>query len=205
MLILSLRHALIVCLIINLTLTACVASTLQPATSVPVNTSFDSPIAPEIDAASQQNNTFDLTFEQAQEVAIFIEFIQAYNTGQPQAALALLAENVGVSDCDYQNIRVVTFQGKSRVAGWLQQRISDHDQLEISRIENENPDPSSGRHVIEVTYAFRTSMTLANLGFGDGITPALASKVIFTPEATLIQSFANGPYGGDPTLCRPGN
>lgn len=151
------------------------------------------------------NNTFDLTFEQAREVAVFIEFIQAYNTGQLQAALALLAENAGVSDCDYQNIKVVTFQGRSQAAEWLQQRISDHDRLEVSHIYDENPDSSSGRQVVGVTYARRTSMTLAKLGFGDGITPALASKVIFTPEPTLIQSFANGPYGGHPELCRPGN
>ena len=202
---LNLRRVLIVCLPLSIALTACVTSRPQSAPTIPVTTTFATLIAPEIDAASQQNNTFDLTFEQAQEVAIFIEFIQAYNTGQLQAALALLAENVGVGDCDYQNIRVVTFQGKSQVAGWLQQRISDHDQLEISRIENENPDPSCGRHIIEVTYSLRTSMTLAKLGFGDGIMPTLGSKVIFTTEPTLIQSFANGPYGGDPTLCRPRN
>jgi len=164
---------------------------------------FDTPIAPEIDAPSQPNNTFNLTAEQADEVAVFTEFIQAYNSGQLQAALALLAKKVGVSDCDYQNIKVVTFQGKSQVAGWLQQRISDHDQLEVSHIENENQDRTSGKHVIGVTYSRRTSMTLAKLGFDNGITPTLASKVIFTSQPTLVQSFANGPYGGDSELCRP--
>jgi hypothetical protein len=76
-------------------------------------------------------------------VAVFIEFIRAYNAGQLQSELALLAEDMSVSDCDYENIKVITFQGKSQVAEWLQQRISDHDQLEISHIYNENPDPSS--------------------------------------------------------------
>lgn len=199
------RRIVIVGLCLSVILTACAASALQPTSPVPITTTFDTPIAPEINATSQSNNTFDLTAEQAQEVAVFIEFIQAYNIGQLQAALTLLAENVGVSDCDYQNIKVVTFQGKSQVAGWLQQRIADRDQLEVSQIDNENPDPSSGRHVIGVTYSRRTSTTLAQLGFEEGITPTLASKVIFTSEPTLIQSFANGPYGGDPKLCRPGN
>lgn len=202
---LNLRRVLIVCLTLSVTLTVCVTSTPQPTAPVPVTTTFDSPTASEKNATSQPNNTFDLTAEQAQEVAVFIEFIRAYNAGQLQTALAFLDENVGVSDCDYQNIKVITFRGKSQVAKWLQQRISDHDQLEVSHIENENPDPSSGRHVMAVTYARRTSMTLAKLGFSDGITPTLGSKVIFTAEPTLIQSFANGPYGGDPELCHPRN
>jgi hypothetical protein len=151
----------------------------------------------------QPNNTFDLTAEQAQEVSIFMNFIHAYNHGRLDEALALLSDNVGVSDCDYKNIKVVTFQGKSQVTKWLQQHMADHDRLEVSHIFNENPDPSSGRHVIEVTYSRRTSMTLAKLGFNSGITPMLASKVIFTSQPTLIQSFANGPYGGDSELCRP--
>ena len=176
---LNLRRVLIVYLTLSVTLTACVTFTPQPTTLVPVTTTLDTPMAPEKNATSQPNNTFDLTAEQAQEVAVFIKFIQAYNAGQLQTALAFLAENAGVSDYDYQNIKVITFQGKSQVAGWLQQRISDHDQLEISQIHNENPDPSSSRHVIDVTYARRTSMTLTKLGYGDGITPRLGSKVIF--------------------------
>ena len=202
---LNLRHTLIIYLTLNIPLTACTTATPQPTTPVSITTTFDTPITQKIDATSQPNNTFNLTAEQAQEVAVFIEFIRAYNNGRLDEALALLAENVGVSDCDYLNIKVITFQGKSQVAEWLQQRISDHDQLEVSRIENENPDPSFGRHVISVAYARRKSMTLAKLGFKDGITPMLETKVIFTSEPTLIQSFANGPYGGDPELCRPEN
>jgi hypothetical protein len=196
---------LIVALCLSVILTAYVTAAPQSTTPVPITTISDTPIAPEINATSQPNNTFDLTAEQAQEVAVFMNFIRAYNNGRLDKALASLSDNVGVSDCDYQNIKVVTFQGKSQVAGWLQQRISDHDWLEVSRIENENPDPGTGRHVIGVVYAHRKSMTLSKLGFSDGITSMLVSKVIFTSGPALIQSFANGPYGGDPTLCRPGN
>ena len=120
---LNLRRVLIVYLTLSVTLTACVTFTPQPTTLVPVTTTLDTPMAPEKNATSQPNNTFDLTAEQAQEVAVFIKFIQAYNAGQLQTALAFLAENAGVSDYDYQNIKVITFQGKSQVAGLLQQRI----------------------------------------------------------------------------------
>lgn len=178
-----------------------IAESLKPVSSpTPTSSRMDVPSA----ATSISHETFVLTGEQAQEIAVFMNFIHAYNNGQLDEALALLADNVGTSDCDYRNVRVVTFQGKSQVLGWLQQRISDHDRLEVSRIDNENPDPVSGRHVIGVTYSRRTNLTLAKLGFGDGIVPKLASKVSFTPEPTLIQSLGNGPYGGDPEFCRPG-
>jgi len=200
----TLRYNLIVGLALSTALVACATVPPQATTPLLVTRVSDTPIALEINATSQPNNTFDLTAEQALEVAVFMNFIHAYNHGQLDQALALLSDNVGVSDCDYQTIKVVTFQGKSQVKEWLQQHMTDHDQLEVGRISNENQDPSSGQHVIEVTYSHRRSMTLANLGFKDGIIPMLASKVIFTTEPTLIQSFANGPYGGDLTLCRPG-
>lgn len=198
------RYILIFSLILSATLAACATVVSQTTAPVLAARISDTPIAPEINGTSQPNNTFDLTAEQALEVAVFMNFIRAYNNGQLDGALALLSDRVGVSDCDYQTIKVVTFQGKSQVKEWLQQHMTDHDQLEVDRISNENQDPSSGKHVIEVTYSHRGSMTLANLGFRDGIIPTLASKVIFTTEPTLIQSFANGPYGGDVTLCRPG-
>jgi hypothetical protein len=201
---LNLRCTAIIYLVLSIALTACVASTPPPFTPDPTTTTIETPIPSEISVTLQSNNTFDLTAEQAQEVAVFIDFIRAYNNGRLNEALALLADDVGVSDCDYQNIKVITFEGKSQVAEWLQQHISDHDQLEISHIYDDNPDLNSGRHVLDVAYARRTSITLTKLGFSDGITPGLASKVIFTPQPTLIQSFANGPDGGDPELCRPG-
>ena len=193
----NLRRVWIVCLAISIILVDCTTTTSQS------NTITNTPGTPPIDATLQPNNTFDLIAEQAQEVSVFMNFIHAYNHGRLDEALALLSDHVGISDCDYQNIKVVTFQEKSQVAEWLQQRISDHDRLEVSHIFNENPDTSSGRHVIEVTYSRSTSMTLAKLGFDNGITPTLASKVIFTSQPTLIQSFANGPYGGDSKLCHP--
>lgn len=202
---LNLRRTAIMYLVLGVALTACATAASQPTPGILVTTISNTPITSKINATSQPKNTFNLTAEQAQEITVFMNFIQAYNNGRLHEALALLAENVSVSDCDYQRVKVITFQDKPQATEWLEHRISDHDQMEVSRIENENPDPASGRHVIGVVYARRTSTILTKLGFSEGITPTLASKVIFTSKPTLIQSFANAPYGGDPELCRSGN
>jgi hypothetical protein len=146
-----------------------------------------------------------LTAEQAQDVTTFMEFIRAYNAGQFERALALLDEKIGGSDCDYQKISVILFKGKSEAAEWLRQRLADHDRLEIRRISNENPDPTTGRHVLGIEYSRRTNDTLAKLGFVKGIAPKLGTKVVLNTESTHITTFANGPGGGDPNFCRPEN
>jgi hypothetical protein len=76
---------------------------------------------------------------------------------------------------------------------------SDHDQLQLSRIVNENPDDEL---VAGIEYARRTSTTLQRLGFGNGIMPKLATKVVFTADPVRIAAFANGPVGGDPHSCQ---
>ena len=75
-------------------------------------------------AATQiTDETFTLTGEQAQEIVVFINYIHIYNNGRLDEALAILADNVSISDCDYKDIKVITFQGKSQAAEWIQQRI----------------------------------------------------------------------------------
>jgi hypothetical protein len=149
--------------------------------------------------------TFSLSAEQAQEVTLFMEFIRAYNAGQLDGALALLDERVVGSDCDYLKVSAILFDGKSEAAEWLRRRMADHDHLEVSRVLNENQDPSTSRHTLGVEYSRRTNDTLAKLGFVKGITPKLRSKVIFNDESTRIAEFANGPGGGDSSECRPEN
>src|SRR5260370_41489015 len=92
----------------------CATAPPQATTPLLVTRVSDTPIALEITATSQPNNAFDLTAKQALEVAVFMNFIHAYNHGQLDEVLALLSDKVGVSDCDYQTIKVVTFQGKSQ-------------------------------------------------------------------------------------------
>lgn len=146
-----------------------------------------------------------LSSDQAQMVTTLTELIRAYNAGRLEDALALLDDNVGWSDCDFQNVSVVNFVGKTKVTDWLQRRFADHDFLEVATIQMasiENQEPTS-KNVIGVEYLYRTSDTLKILGFVNGIKPPLASKVVFTKSHDLILRFANGPYGASTELCRP--
>jgi hypothetical protein len=142
---------------------------------------------------------FSVAARQAEEVAVIVAFVRAYNQGHLDEALALLDDTVQVSDCDYQALNAVLFTGKSQVATWLRQRIADHDQLHISRIVNENPDDEL---VAGIEYTRRTSTTLQRLGFANGILPKLATKVVFTRDPVRIAAFVNGSIGGDPHECQ---
>jgi hypothetical protein len=136
-------------------------------------------------------------------VATLVAFLDAYNTGNIEAALGLLTSDVTTSDCDYRAVRATSADGIQAAREWLRLRAADHDQLALERIANENPDPLTGSHVVAVTYSRRTSDTLRSLGFADGVVPGLASKVVFTPSDDRIRAFANGPVGGDQQSCRP--
>ena len=196
-------HQIILLLTMSFILVAC-RSDVAAQPPVPIASPQPTPTTTEISSAATQpgHETFAVTGEQAQEIAVFMDFIRAYNNGRLDEALTRLSDKINGSDCDYREVKVILFRGKSQAADWLRNRFSEHDRLEVSRIVNENPDPS-GAHVISVEYSHRSSTTLAALGFGKGIAPKIATKVIFEVAPTLIGSFANGPYGGDPELCRP--
>lgn len=151
-------------------------------------------------AAAHGQGVFSLSAAQAQEVAVIVEFFRAYNAGQLEMVLAMFASNADVSDCDYRAVKDVEFQGRADVARWLRQRIAEHDLLTVARIADENPDQPVG--VVGVEYQRRSNDTLRSLGFPNGITPILATKVVFT-AAYRIERFANGPFGGPDEACRP--
>lgn len=63
--------------------------------------------------------------------------------------------------------------------------------------------------VLGVSFARRTSDTLAAQGSPNGIEPQLAAKVVFdysdpasTSSRGLITGVANGPFGGSPEACQ---
>lgn len=142
--------------------------------------------------------TFRISASQARMVATVIAFIDAYNTARVDAALALLTPDVTVSDCDYRSASTVSLRGADAVGRWLRDRAADRDQLIIESIVNTNPDPTE--HVVAVSYAKRTSDTLRSLGFSNGVTPRIATKVVFTTSDDRIRAFMSG---GNPELCRP--
>lgn len=164
---------------------ACTGSRVSPP--APARVDLDSPA------------TFSLNGAQAGQVAAVVNLVRAYNGGRIDEALALLDEQVGISDCDYRKVRVVTFSGRSEAEGWLSQRVADHDRLQLQSIWNLNP----GDAAVGVVWALRSSDSLKSRGFPKGILPQLDAKVVFDPTTNQITRFANGPYGGDQRSCRP--
>jgi hypothetical protein len=182
------------------------APTLTPTPSAPasITPAAASPSQPTVTirptpTAVANETRFNLNATQAELVHTIISFVQAYNGGRVEEALALLDDKIVGSDCDYTRVTTVFFKGKQETETWLRQRKADADQLTIDRILNENPGET---HVAGVTFARRTSNSLRRLGFAEGITPKLAAKVVVYYEPTRIIGFANGPGGGDPNNCR---
>jgi hypothetical protein len=144
---------------------------------------------------------YSLVAVQAQEVAVTIRFVNAFNAHNLGQALATFTPSAIGSDCDYGRVQAVSFRGKRQIRAWLRGRFADGDYLGVARISNANPSEPSG--VVGVEWAIRKSKTLRRLGFPNGIVPQLSAKVVFTSKLLpRISVFANGPGGGDPKLCR---
>lgn len=181
--------------------------TVSPSPVVAGQPSPSVPASPAATAPATTHTPMPLTFRnsapQARMVATLVAFLDAFNAGRVDAALALLTEDVVTSDCHYRGVRVTTADGTEAARRWLAERAVDHDRLVLESIANENPDATTGSHVVAVSYSRRTSDTLRGLGFPNGVAPRLLSKVIFTATGDRIRAFANGPFGGDQQLCRP--
>jgi hypothetical protein len=145
---------------------------------------------------------YSLAGRQAQEVAVTIRFINAFNAHSLQQALSTFAPNAGGSDCDYGHVQVITFNGRREIAAWLRKRFADDDHLGVARLWNGNAAQPVG--VLGIEWAIRTSKTLRRLGFPHGIVPEGSAKAVFTRGfPPRIIAFADGPVGGDPSICRP--
>jgi hypothetical protein len=130
---------------------------------------------------------FAVGADQAHYVATVVAFVDAFNAGAVEAALALLADNVVGSDCDYGRRTLITFQNKRDAEFWLRGRAAEHDRIEIDEIVNENPEPSTGSRVVAVGWRTRKTDLLPT-----AIVPQAAAKVVFTADGRRIVAFANG-------------
>src|SRR5258708_27624738 len=94
-------HKFILPLLVSSIIVACADQTPRPT-----------PTATDIPSAANQVShlTFALSGEQAQEIAVFMDFIRAYNNARLDEALALLSEDVGGTDCDYRQVKVIVFR-----------------------------------------------------------------------------------------------
>ena len=126
--------------------------------------------------------------------AVLFRFVDAYNAGRLDDAMALVDDTIVGSDCDYRTISAFSERGAAEFRGWLAARIADRDRLLGATIE-------SSADALAVSFRERWSDTLRGLGYPNGIAPKLAAKVaVFDGR---IRAFAFGPLGGDQDLCRP--
>ncbi len=183
------------------------AVTPSPTPSAPASTAVPQSALPSRVGSTPLPLTFALSASQVSMVGALTAFLSAYNAGQVSAAQFWLTDDVQISDCGYRPVGLITASGKAQALEWLNQRKADHDHLTIDRVENENPDPATGSHVLGVVYARRTSDTLASLGFPSGIVPQGATKVVFNATDDKIRAFANGPGGAGSVqtlaICTP--
>jgi hypothetical protein len=148
----------------------------------------------------------DLDAQQAQAVSAVMDLLRAYDLAQVDGVLTLVASDVAWVDCDYAREAPVAVQGRSALAGWLQQRFADHDQFAVSGVI---VDPL----VIAISYSKRTNGTMRSRGFANGIEPKGATKVVFhlvplekpldygTGARNEIEYFSNASIG-TPADCR---
>jgi hypothetical protein len=114
-----------------------------------------------------------LDARQAQEVAVLVDFIRAYNTGQTATALALFGPPWLWSDCDYRHGQVIGGKGIISLRQWLVRHKADHDRLDIGTIAV----GTEQEQALGVTFQRRTNDTLRDLG---------KSKGLFLPSAPRL-------------------
>jgi len=117
-------------------------------------------------------------------LATLAAFVSAYNDGRVSDAMALVSERIVFSDCDYRELAATIGEGRDLFQKWLAARAVDHDQLQITRVFNDNP---TGSSVVGVEFR-RNSDALRALGFREGVTSP-GAKVAFTSDGRLIIAF----------------
>lgn len=143
---------------------------------------------------------FNLNGPQAREVATVVKFLDAYNSGDVQSALALFADSpkVAFSACRYSTGDTIDGHGKTAAKAWLSEAAAEHSRLFLGSIEDANPDQPIGVLGLQVTR--ETSDAIRKLGYPAGISPAAGTKIVFDRDGKIL-SFASGPVGGPQSMC----
>ncbi len=145
--------------------------------------------------------TFTLNGEQARGVATVIKFVDAYNSGDVQGALALFADSAKVwfSACRYRTGETIDGTGKTAIKSWLSEAAAEHSRLVLGSIENANPEQPVGGVGMQLTR--QTSDTIRKLGYPAGIIPASGTEIIFDRGGKILR-FASGSFGGPASICQ---
>jgi hypothetical protein len=134
------------------------------------------------------------------DIIVILDFFNALNAGNFDDAVALLDDGIGISDCDFQALKNISFAGKLESAQWLRARIADHDRFFVNDVLGGGLSPS----VWGVEFDRRTSDTLRRLGFPNGIRNQISAKVILTSDLKQLDRLALGPGPlSDGSSCRP--
>jgi hypothetical protein len=141
--------------------------------------------------SSTAPRTFSVTRLQALEISAVVGFVRAYNRADLKSALSYLAKRqpgqttTTATDCDYRRQTTKVYALRQGFIRWLRGRFADHDRLTIGRIFDENPAQPVG--VVGVEYSRRTSDTLRELGYPNGIVPQGTQKLPFVFQSGLAK------------------
>jgi hypothetical protein len=166
------------------------AQATQPTPTSTATTPAQIPLTPTPSSPDERvPNVFDIGWESARLVSVVIELVEAYNAGEIEQVLGLLTDDAGWADCDYEADEDVVLEDKDEIRAWLEERVANHDQLEVARMFNGNP---SSDTVLGIEWGPRLSNELRALGFDTGIQPELSSVVSFSREngQLLIRGFS---------------
>ena len=161
---------------------------------------FASALPQAVALPTPQSDVFVVTAGRARMVRTLLTLIEAYDATALSDALALVADNVVWTDCDYAAGAAVEVRGKSNLREYLAKRSADHDHIEIGTLWNLNPEPATNA-TVGLTIARRTSDTLAHLRFKNGIVGSVSIKVNFITD-DRIGGFV-GASANQPQECRP--
>jgi len=133
-----------------------------------------------------------------------VAFMRAFNRHDATAALAWFTTDprftryVGANDCDFSRGETVAFYLRTAVARWLRERAHDRDRLTVRSIRLLGKQPAGAA----ISYTRRSSDTLKQLGFPDGIEPTNETKLGFTTLGPVrFTFFTNATGNGRP--CAP--
>ena len=155
--------------------------------------------APQPSTVTETEATVTVDAARARQIAVVVSLLDAYAHSDAAAVLAHTTADVVWSDCDYAAGRAVDLHGVEQVRRWLASRFAAHDRLVLQAISYP---ASRDPRVLGVSFSHRSNSDLTAKGHPDGIQPPTAAKVIFAADGQAIQSFANGPVGGDQAPCR---
>lgn len=145
--------------------------------------------------------TFAVNGEQARGVATVIKFVDAYNSGDVQGALALFADSAKVwfSACRYRTGETIDGTGKTAIKSWLSEAAAEHSRLVLGSIENGNPEQPVG--IVGMQLTRETSDTIRKLGYPAGIIPAGGTVIRFDRGGKIL-SIGSGSFGGPASICQ---